>query len=79
MNENFSVTFFFHFLFQNLMADNHFEWLDYIIFGFPLSLSAAIGFYFAFVAKKKQNTRLEYLLGSKTMGVFPISMSLIAR
>ncbi|OWR53185.1 putative igf2 mRNA binding protein [Danaus plexippus plexippus] len=43
-----------------------------------LLLSALIGVYFAFFATKKQNTTAEYLMGGKTMGMFPISMSLIA-
>ncbi|GJQ70604.1 hypothetical protein Trydic_g22998 [Trypoxylus dichotomus] len=37
-----------------------------------------IGVYFAWFAKVKQNTTSEYLMGGKTMGIFPISMSLIA-
>nr|CAD7453987.1 unnamed protein product [Timema tahoe] len=57
----------------------YFGWLDYSVFGVMLALSALIGLYFAFFAKKKQNTTSEYLMGGKTMGVFPISMSLIAR
>jgi len=49
------------------------------VFGGMLLLSALIGVYFAFFAKQKQNTTNEYLMGGKTMGIFPISMSLIAR
>lgn len=57
----------------------YFDWLDYLVFGAMLLLSALIGIYFAFFASKKQNTTSEYLMGGKTMGMFPISMSLIAR
>lgn len=57
----------------------YFNWLDYLVFGAMLMLSALIGVYFAFFAPKKQNTTAEYLMGGKTMGLFPISMSLIAR
>lgn len=57
----------------------YFDWIDYAVFSFLLAASALIGVYFAFCAKQKQNTTSEYLLGSKKMGVFPISMSLIAR
>ncbi|KAJ9585535.1 hypothetical protein L9F63_002652, partial [Diploptera punctata] len=53
-------------------------WLDYVVFGVMLFLSALIGIYFAFFAKKKQNTTSEYLMGGKKMGIFPIAMSLIA-
>lgn len=56
-----------------------FDWLDYLVFGAMLFFSALIGVYFAFFAAKKQNTTAEYLMGGKTMGMFPISMSLIAR
>lgn len=57
----------------------YFDWLDYLVFGAMLLFSALIGVYFAFFASKKQNTTSEYLMGGKTMGMFPISMSLIAR
>ncbi|XP_041987857.1 sodium-coupled monocarboxylate transporter 2-like [Aricia agestis] len=60
------------------MAVVYFDWLDYVVFGGMLLLSALIGVYFAFFAQKKQNTTSEYLMGGKTMGMFPISMSLIA-
>ncbi|KAK4878994.1 hypothetical protein RN001_007140 [Aquatica leii] len=56
----------------------YFDYLDYIVFAFMLIISALIGVYFAFFAKVKQNTTSEYLMGGKTMGTFPISMSLIA-
>lgn len=57
----------------------YFDALDYVVFGAMLFVSAMIGVYFAFFAKQKQNTTQEYLMGGKTMGIFPISMSLIAR
>lgn len=57
----------------------YFDWIDYAVFSFLLAVSALIGVYFAFFAKQKQNTTSEYLMGSKKMGIFPISMSLIAR
>ncbi|KAG8239905.1 hypothetical protein J437_LFUL019502 [Ladona fulva] len=56
-----------------------FSILDYTIFTIMLVLSAVIGVYYAFFAKKKQNTTSEYLMGGKSMGVFPVSMSLISR
>lgn len=51
---------------------------DYGLFGLMLLLSAAIGIYFGFFAKRKQNTTTEYLLGGKKMNFFPIAASLIA-
>ncbi|XP_050302091.1 sodium-coupled monocarboxylate transporter 1-like [Anthonomus grandis grandis] len=56
----------------------YFEVFDYVVFAFMLVISALIGVYFAFFAKVKQDTTSEYLMGGKTMGIFPISMSLIA-
>jgi insulin-like growth factor 2 mRNA-binding protein 1 len=65
---------------QGITHSTHFfTWIDYTVFGTMLFLSALIGIYFAFFAKQKQNTTSEYLMGGKTMGIFPISMSLIAR
>lgn len=65
------------------MADLHeretFDWVDYMVFAAMLLVSALIGVYFAFFAKVKQNTTSQYLMGGKTMGIFPVSMSLIAR
>lgn len=59
--------------------EKYFDIFDYIVFAAMLLISAWIGVYFAFFARVKQNTTSEYLMGSKTMGIFPISMSLIAR
>ncbi|XP_059477404.1 sodium-coupled monocarboxylate transporter 2-like [Neocloeon triangulifer] len=56
----------------------YFSLIDYSVFGGMLLISALIGIYFAFFAKQKQNTTKEYLMGGKSMGIFPISMSLIA-
>lgn len=64
---------------DSVSNDRFFDTLDYVIFGIMLLLSALIGVYFAFFAKQKQNSTAEYLMGGKKMGVFPISMSLIAR
>lgn len=56
----------------------HFSFLDYVLFVGMLLLSTIIGIYYGFVAKTKQNTVKEYLLGGKTMHILPISVSLIA-
>lgn len=62
-----------------LQSVKHFGWLDFTVFGAMLGLSAIIGLYYGFFAKQKQNTTKEYLMGGKTMGIVPISLSLIAR
>lgn len=56
----------------------HFSNVNYTVFGITLALSALIGIYFGFFAKKKQNTTVEYLLGGKQMSFFPIAASLVA-
>lgn len=55
------------------------DWLDLLVFVGMLLLSAIIGVYFAYFAKEKQNTSSQYLMGGRTMDIFPVSMSLIAR
>lgn len=54
-----------------------FTYIDYFIFGALLLLSSLIGIYYGFVAKKKQDSTEEYLLGGKEMGLIPIAISLI--
>lgn len=56
----------------------HFSFLDYVLFAAMLFLSTIIGVYYGFLAKTKQNTVKEYLLGGKQMHIVPISLSLIA-
>ncbi|XP_059479758.1 sodium-coupled monocarboxylate transporter 2-like isoform X2 [Neocloeon triangulifer] len=55
-----------------------FSTIDYALFVVLMLASSLIGVYFGFFAKKKQNSRDEYLVGSKNMSFFPILMSLIA-
>ncbi|KAK7862023.1 hypothetical protein R5R35_002161 [Gryllus longicercus] len=49
---------------------------DYAVFAFMLLLCAAIGVYFGFFAGARSAD--DYLMGGRSMGVVPISMSLIA-
>lgn len=55
-----------------------FSFLDYSIFLLVLVISALIGVYYGFLSKRKQNNTAEYLLGGKSMSIFPVSLSLIA-
>lgn len=55
----------------------HFGWVDYLIFTLTLTMSLMIGIYHAW--KGSANSTMEYLLGGKTMGIFPIAMSFAAR
>ena len=52
---------------------------DYVFFISMLFLCILIGVYFGFFQKRKASAEMEYLMGGKTMGIFPISLSLIAR
>jgi Sodium:solute symporter family len=62
----------------NAPVMHYFTSFDYGLFGLMLLLSAVIGIYFGFFAKRKQNNTTEYLLGGKKMTFFPIAASLIA-
>lgn len=54
-----------------------FSAIDYIIFICLLSFSALVGVYYGFIAKRKQDNTSEYILGSRSMTLFPIAVSLI--
>lgn len=55
--------------------------IDYAVFLLMLSSCSLIGIYFGFFAKKdkKSKEQDDYLVGGRTMKIFPIAMSLIAR
>ena len=53
----------------------NFGWDEYLVLFLMLLISALIGVYFAW---KGQKNNAEYLLGGKSMGTLPVSMSLIA-
>ncbi|XP_045600689.1 sodium-coupled monocarboxylate transporter 2 [Procambarus clarkii] len=57
------------------LADR-FTWIDYMVFGLMLALSAAIGIFYGCFSKK-QDTK-EFLMAGKSMTTFPVAMSLIA-
>ncbi|XP_059488854.1 sodium-coupled monocarboxylate transporter 1-like [Neocloeon triangulifer] len=52
-------------------------WLDFGVFSAMLGISAIIGCYFGFFSGR-ENTAKEYLMGGKSMGIGPVSLSLIA-
>ncbi len=60
------------------MESLSFTKIDYLIFVIMMALSILIGVYYGFFAKRKQNSTVEYLLGSKKMGVIPVAISLTA-
>lgn len=55
----------------------NFENLDYIIFSLMLSISVGIGIFFGCFGKK-QETSQDIFVTDRKMGVFPVSMSLLA-
>ncbi|CAG0918825.1 unnamed protein product [Notodromas monacha] len=63
---------------QEILASlqTRFSVVDYCVFAFLLAVSAVIGLYFGF--RKKQKTTADFLMGGRSMGVFPMAMSLIA-
>lgn len=59
------------------MVHLYFGWLDFSVFGLMLGSSALIGIYFGF-CDKKQESRVDYLFGGKTLTVLPVAVSLVA-
>lgn len=55
----------------------YFHWMDWLVFTLMLLFSAAAGIWH--YKKANSSTTLEYLLGRRGLGIFPVSASLIAR
>lgn len=55
----------------------YFHWIDWLVFGLMLVVSAAAGLWH-FKSAQKSSTQ-DYLLGGKSLGLFPVSASLVAR
>ena len=56
----------------------HFQWPDFLVFAVMLVISLAIGIYCG-CKGSGQRTTAEFFMGGRTMGIFPVSMSLAAR
>ncbi|EFN88844.1 Sodium-coupled monocarboxylate transporter 1 [Harpegnathos saltator] len=54
----------------------YFHWIDWLVFAFMLLVSAAAGLWH-FRRAQKSSTQ-DYLLGGKSLGLFPVSASLVA-
>ncbi|KAK9869592.1 hypothetical protein WA026_003342 [Henosepilachna vigintioctopunctata] len=57
-------------------AMQRFDWQDYVSFVIMLLLCVVVGLYFGCV-KSSENAQ-EYLMGGRTMNVFPVALSLLA-
>jgi Na+/proline symporter len=53
-----------------------FGWEEYVSIFAMLAMSTAIGIYFWWCGQKNNS---EFLLGGKSMGILPMSLSLLAR
>lgn len=60
-----------------MMNLQRFSWPDYLVLVLMLCLCILIGIYFG--VNQKSNTENEYLMGGRTMSIFPVAMSLVAR
>nr|CAD7397406.1 unnamed protein product [Timema poppensis] len=59
---------------ETVQRNLHFTWLDHSVFAFMLVMSTVVGVLIGVCGK--QDTKVDYLLGGKKMGILPISMSL---
>jgi len=55
-----------------------FTWPDYVVLIGSLAISTLIGLYHGYKGRKNFTTG-EFSLGGRKMGIFPVSMSLLAR
>ncbi|XP_055688570.1 sodium-dependent multivitamin transporter-like [Lutzomyia longipalpis] len=60
------------------MDTGKFSALDIFFFLITFFLSSAIGLYYGWTSRRKANTREEYMLGGRKMGLLPITASLVA-
>lgn len=60
-------------------AQTSFDVIDCVVLAVMLGISAVVGVYQAYKAKKNTDAVREYLVGGQNMPIIPISMSLIAR
>lgn len=56
---------------------NKFTTVDYVLFGLTLAVSASIGFYYAWVDRRKKNIK-EFLMAGGNMSPIPVALSLLA-
>ncbi|CAG0923130.1 unnamed protein product [Notodromas monacha] len=57
---------------------SRFSAADYAVFAGLLAVSAFIGVYYGFFKRKQNNSTADFLMAGRSMGVFPMAMSLMA-
>lgn len=55
-----------------------FKWPEYCVFAVVLILSLGIGVFYGFF-NNKNKTNEEFLMASRSMSIFPVSLSLVCR
>lgn len=63
-------------LFTKEELRDKFGWEEYVVFSLMLAVSAGIGIFFWW---KGHKDNADFLMGGKSMGTLPMTMSLIAR
>lgn len=58
-------------------AENRFSPWDYVVFAVLLAVSSVIGLYYGCTGQKQKTTK-EFLMAGRSMGVFPVALSLLA-
>lgn len=60
-----------------MSSSSQFTWGDFVVFGVTIAVSFTIGIMASFYGKKK-GTIMNYLMGNRSLSVFPVAMSLLA-
>ncbi|XP_076223835.1 sodium-coupled monocarboxylate transporter 1 [Nomia melanderi] len=61
---------------EETLERGYFHWADWLVFGVMLAVSAAAGLWH--YRKAQKSSTEDYLLGGKSLGLFPVSASLVA-
>lgn len=59
------------------MVNSNFSIIDYLVFSLLLIASSLIGVFFWYKSRKNTNN-VEFLTGNRQLGLFPVTMSLVA-
>ncbi|CAH1398745.1 unnamed protein product [Nezara viridula] len=62
---------------HEIVTSMKFSWIEHMVFFTLLIASLAIGVYYGFKPKKKEETVDDYMLGGRKMPIIPVAMSLV--